>query len=247
MEPGAPAVADLAPGLPVRVTADAVWLGDDVRVDVRGAVTVDVQLPATAPMPPVPRLVAMALARSRGGLLPAVAGVLRIGPAPADPLAQLAAPRLLRLARATAHADAAGCRSAAISLLGLGPGLTPAGDDVLVGWAAALWASGAANRRLVRRVRSGLLAAAAERTTDLSRAFLAAALAGAVGEPLRGVIGRPDPAAVTGLLDVGATSGADCIAGYLLARRAWHLAARDPASCLASALPRGVVLAADSA
>lgn len=219
-DPSAPAMADVAPGLEVRVSGDALWLGRAVRVALRAATTVGVEpRAATRPREPVGLLVTTALARTRGGLLPAAAGVLRLGPTPDEPLARVAAPWLVRLAGATDRLDVAECRRAAIALLGLGPGLTPSGDDVLVGWAAALWASTSEVRRLAHEVRAALLAAAAERTTALSQAFLSAALAGAIAEPLRRFVRRPDPVSLDGLLQVGATSGADSLAGYLLARR----------------------------
>jgi hypothetical protein len=228
---GAPVMAGVAPGLEVRVSANALWLGQAGRVDLRVAATVGVEPRAEAgPREPAGSLVATALARTRGGLLPAAAGVLRLGPTPDELLARVAAPRLARLAVATDRLDAAECRCAAIALLGLGPGLTPSGDDVLVGWVAALWASTREARRLVQEVRAELLAAAAERTTALSGAFLSAALAGAIAEPLHRFVRRPGPVSVDGLLQVGATSGADSLAGYLLAQRPRPGAIRSPSS-----------------
>src|SRR5262249_35064609 len=118
---------------------------------------------------------------------------------------------------ATAEADVAKCQAAAASLLGLGPGLTPAGDDLLVGWASALWTGGSGSRRLLGRVRPPLLEAARRRTTALSRAFLAAALEGAAAAPLGQLARRPGPGTLAAVLQMGATSGSDCLAGYCLA------------------------------
>ena len=220
----------VVPGSPVRVDAGVVWLGDAIRVDVTRARVIDATLPVLAPMPSVHAVCRTALARVRSGLLPALAGILGIVPLPDDSLAPLAAPRLARLACATACAHADLCQQAARALLGLGPGLTPAGDDLIAGWVAGLWTSGTEGRQLVHLVGRGLLAAAAERTTPLSRAFLAAALAVAAAEPLGRTIRRPEPAMISALLRTGATSGADSLAGYLLAR--W---ARDPATLPAAA------------
>jgi len=111
------------------------------------------------------------------------------------------------------------------ALVGLGPGLTPAGDDVLCGVLAALTALG----DLPRRDR---LAAAVEphltRTTTLSAALLRAAAAGH-GLPqltrLLCAVLRGEPAdrvaqALTALLAVGHTSGVALAAGALLTLRA---------------------------
>jgi hypothetical protein len=146
--------------------------------------------------------------------------VLARGPVPAGPLADLAAPALAALAAATARADGDGCLAAARRLLGLGPGLTPAGDDGLVGWLAGLWTAGGRARALLETTRPGLLAAARDRTGGLSRAFLAAAAAGVASEPVCAFVATPDAAHRSALLALGATSGGDLLAGYLLARRA---------------------------
>ena len=148
-------------------------------------------------------------------------GALLVGDVPpSDPLARAAAPALARLYRATWARHTADCLAAARPLLGLGPGLTPAGDDCLVGWLSGAWAAGADGRRLVEAVRPGLLAAATHLTTRLSAAFLAAAVNGEAAEPLHGFVLAPTEARLAGLLELGATSGADLLAGYLLARAA---------------------------
>ncbi|MFQ5519944.1 MAG: DUF2877 domain-containing protein, partial [Candidatus Methylomirabilia bacterium] len=71
---------------------------------------------------------------------------------------------------------------------------------------------------LAKAVAPELLAAATDRTGPLSCAFLAAAAAGEAAEPVHGFALVPDSMRLAGLLRVGATSGADLLAGYLLAR-----------------------------
>jgi hypothetical protein len=154
------------------------------------------------------------------GLLPVAGAVLRGTTPPPGPLARIAAPGLAALARATRGRDAEAALTAARALIGLGPGLTPAGDDCLVGWLAGLWAGGERDRALVASTGRGLLAAARERTGPLSCAFLAAAVAGAFAEPVRAFVARPDESRLAALLALGATSGADLLAGYSLARAA---------------------------
>ncbi|MGH7322861.1 MAG: hypothetical protein ACRELA_25005, partial [Candidatus Rokuibacteriota bacterium] len=62
-----------------------------------------------------------------------LAGTLHLIRVPTTPLAQVAAPALACLYGATAAFDVRDCLVAARLLLGLGPGLTPAGDDALEG------------------------------------------------------------------------------------------------------------------
>ncbi len=216
---GWPVTAGLA-GASVRVEAHAIILDEGLRIRLDGARVLDTALPTRAPAPVVSECLAWALARATTGLLPAASALLRGGTSPTDPLSRVALPALARLGAATSARDPAGCLAAARSLLGLGPGLTPAGDDCLVGWLAGAWTAGAAGRHLVDATGPGLLAAATDLTGRLSRAFLAAAVSGEVAQPVHGFALLPDEARLAGLLAQGATSGADLLAGYLLARAA---------------------------
>lgn len=123
------------------------------------------------------------------------------------------------LARGAASLAAGRWAEAVAALAGLGPGLTPSGDDLLCGYAVAL-------HRLDRPEAPALAAALAaldeDRTTPLSRHLLSWAARGVAGEHhldwLDSVLrGAPDPARLERLLAHGATSGADWAAGALLA------------------------------
>ena len=116
------------------------------------------------------------------------------------------------------HADA--CRHAA-SMLGLGPGLTPSGDDFLVGLFAMLnvadspcqgWLDGGAQ----------VLLHAEHATNAISLAALTAAAGGRVRESITALIdsllhGTPALLAepLRRVLAIGATSGADLVVGLL--------------------------------
>ncbi len=111
---------------------------------------------------------------------------------------------------------------AAAGLAGLGGGLTPSGDDYLIGTMHALWAI--LPEAEARTLSRPLAHAALPRTTDLSGAWIYAAAAGEAGEYwhdlfealLReGSSGLEIP--VRRLLRVGHTSGADALAGFLVA------------------------------
>ena len=116
------------------------------------------------------------------------------------------------------------------SLVGLGEGLTPAGDDFLVGLLAGLdgLALDAAKRHFVDAI--GLtLARLAHRTTDVAAHYLRLAARGHYSEVLdclRDALlcrHRCDlvEKALQGALDVGATSGADMVTGLLAGLTAW--------------------------
>ena len=104
---------------------------------------------------------------------------------------------------------------AAEALLGLGPGLTPAGDDVLGG---ALVACAHLGRPQALHVRPRATAA-------LSADLLSHAVHGRAAPPvlalLEALVGtRPGAPALTDLLAVGSTSGHDTATGVLVAARA---------------------------
>jgi hypothetical protein len=131
-----------------------------------------------------------------------------------------------RLCAAASRRDAASVARAAAALAGLGPGLTPSGDDFLAGFAAAwtlgaagLGRDGAARRRVTAAVGSGARAGA----SPLGRAWLAHALRGELPEPmtcfaetLLGAGARALAPAARDVLAVGASSGTDWIVGFLL-------------------------------
>lgn len=137
-------------------------------------------------------------------------------------------PRLAARARAaiTDLAEPSTRIAAAAALAGLGPGLTPAGDDFLVGFMHAAWLRqpGVAAARC-----APLAAAAAPRTHTLSRAWLDAAARGEAGEvwhtflhALTGPAEQTVLAAARRILPTGHTSGADALAGFLFGLESWQ-------------------------
>ena len=123
---------------------------------------------------------------------------------PSGPSGPLAA-----LRGAVRRADLDAALRTATRLVGLGPGLTPAGDDVLAGTTAGLVLLG---HPAAERFGAGVTGLAAGRTTELSRALLRHAAAGRVsGEfaaVLRALVGDGAlPPAIEALLRTGSTSG----------------------------------------
>ena len=116
-------------------------------------------------------------------------------------------------------------------LVGCGPGLTPAGDDLLVGCLAGLWSTAGADPARCGFLR-GLAAAvarAAPATTDISRSYLDAAAQGEFAEAIAvlarcigdGAAAGEVERATADALRVGHTSGADGVGGLLLGLAAW--------------------------
>jgi hypothetical protein len=104
-------------------------------------------------------------------------------------------------------------------LAGMGGGLTPAGDDFLIGLIHGLWAIKIDQAQpLCRRIAQ----TAAPRTNTLSASWLQAASAGEATQTWHDflhAIPAESPAkiqsAIQKLIDVGHTSGADALAGFL--------------------------------
>lgn len=126
-------------------------------------------------------------------------------------------------------------------LLGLGPGLTPSGDDFLAGALLALASLGLSDLRdtLWDRLRAQL-----DRTHDISAAHLRSAAAGyaasalheAIDATIGGRIDRVAPALVA-LSAIGHSSGRDAFAGALVVLRAVNgCAARGGGSMQTSAV-----------
>ena len=120
-------------------------------------------------------------------------------------------------ARAIRDRDPRGLARASRSLMGLGEGLTPAGDDWLVGTLAALHRLGQHWAFADGHLASVLVGEAIGRTTTIGAAFLAHALAGEFSEPARDLVTAESlpraRAAAARLAAMGATSGADTLAG----------------------------------
>lgn len=134
--------------------------------------------------------------------------------------------------RAAVAALAAGGDAGPVrAVVGLGIGLTPSGDDALVGALCVLAAAGEPWAAAGRHLEPWLAGDGRGRTTDVSASYLRLAVAGAFSTPLGRLVaaladGVPDATlidAVRGLAAIGATSGMDAVVG---AQVAWeHLVA----------------------
>lgn len=132
------------------------------------------------------------------------------------------------LTRALLAGDAPAVERAVRGLLGLGPGLTPAGDDFLTGLAVVVAQPGSRNP-LFGRIARDVVARHPGRTTLLSRTTLREALAGRARENVLDLLrrllrpGGGEPAQlaeqlrgpVKAVVGIGHTSGTDLVSGVL--------------------------------
>jgi hypothetical protein len=149
------------------------------------------------------------------------------------PLARVARPRLAKFVgwakrrRRVPTIDGRGGHGASrlsppYDLVGLGPGLTPSGDDFLMGALAVLDALG--RTKMHAALGHAVAAAALTLTSPLSACFLRAAAAGHVGERVHGMVAATligdVEAALAAARRIGHTSGWDALAGVATTLRA---------------------------
>ena len=116
-------------------------------------------------------------------------------------------------------------------LIGLGSGLTPSGDDFIVGYLAGLWSTAGSDPSRLRFMSSlgAWLSQAAAGTNAISCTYIKSAVNGNVSEPIATLAQRVGLAksmdsvrkAARIALQVGHTSGTDGVLGLLLGCTAW--------------------------
>ena len=121
---------------------------------------------------------------------------------------------------ALANANISTARKAAAQLAGLGQGLTPSGDDFIMGAILAAWIIHPIE--IAKVFADDLAKTAASLTTSLSAAFLISAGKGEAGslwhDLFDGLISENTMAihsALEGLLNIGHSSGADALSGFI--------------------------------
>jgi hypothetical protein len=157
--------------------------------------------------------------------------------------------------QAIAAGDVEHMCAVACGLIGLGPGLTPSGDDFLVGCLRGLWLMSrdeAAIREVFARLGARLLPDLKARTTQVGAEFIRYALEGSFAEILdhaaQALVAPAQPPTVTAttghLLAQGDTSGCDTMRGLLTCIDALSA---DTARHRSPALEGGAAVAATSA
>jgi Protein of unknown function (DUF2877) len=234
---------EVAPGMPARLSGAEIRLAGGTVFSLAGAMDWRPRRPPEWHVAHLRRgLAALARAAARraprdgfGCLIPAlVDGERRAAVDDTDsPLLRRAAAGASALARWLARDAAPQPPAQARALIGLGPGLTPSGDDLIAGALIALRAF--SHPDAAEQLGAWALPLAATRTGAISRAHLAAAAAGEGAEPLHRALAAICAAAEVDLereLDaadrIGHCSGWDALAGIALAGAA--LAGKRPLS-----------------
>ena len=132
---------------------------------------------------------------------------------------------------ATGNLQVDGAITAIRPLIGLGSGLTPSGDDFIVGYLAGLWSTAGSDSSRLRFLSflGAWLSQAAAGTNAISRTYIKSAVNGNVSEPiatLAQLFGQAKSLdsvreATRTALQVGNTSGTDGVQGLLLGCIAW--------------------------
>jgi hypothetical protein len=135
---------------------------------------------------------------------------------------------LLNATRQYELADA----SAVHSLIGLGPGLTPSGDDILVGYLAGLWCTVHRSSERAQFISSlgKTIIELSDKTTDISRTYLHHAVRGQISSRLAILAeaicsgANPGQLHITAetAMSVGHTSGMEVVTGLLMGLAAWE-------------------------
>lgn len=222
--------------------------GSDFSVDLRPgrlwhidlqALHIDLRQPSQARSWAVARSELKAF-RRRSGLLE-ILGIVSLLKEQSDRLAPRevflppsarAVPALLQATRDFQPEDA---KASIRPLIGLGPGLTPSGDDFLVGYLAGLWST-ADNSAARMQFLAGLdveISEAARHTNEISCAYLRSAAKGYVSEPIAKLAQQIREAnntrcvrvATQTALQVGHSSGVDGVLGLLSGCLAWQSSA----------------------
>lgn len=220
--------------------------GPELSVDLRTAILwhidlkelgIDVRLPAQAQSWAVAWSELKKTCRHRSGLSSIVAPLRHsdeqsISSATSKVLRQQATHTIPALLRATRDFQLHNALTSVRPLIGLGPGLTPSGDDFLVGYLAGLWCTAGNDPSRIRflTVLGSELSEAARNTNDVSYAYLRSATKGHVSEPIAKLaqqLKQPNNmssvrAAAQTALQIGHTSGGDGVLGLLLGCIAWQ-------------------------
>ncbi|HSB25534.1 MAG TPA: DUF2877 domain-containing protein [Burkholderiaceae bacterium] len=212
----------------------------DVGEPVRGgagalhSARAEVRWPHARMWRPAHRTVRLAQARIDDHLGCAAAHLARLRAQRSSVVEHAAAATVTALLAACRQSDGRRAAAHAARLVGWGEGLTPAGDDFLVGLCAGLDAQidGNLARRACRDAIGSAMVASTPRTTTISAHYLRLAAAGHFQERLLAardaLLSSESPQqcdeALRAACAVGATSGADSVAGLLAGLTVWPAA-----------------------
>lgn len=199
------AAGELEPGAPVRGGPEGVRLGRRLLRWSAELRRTDTAIPRSG-CPPQNWQAPLALLRNRQSELE--------GSALTDALYRRLRQAMDDLWRGLRAGEAAAVRAGCLACIGLGQGLTPSGDDMLLGSMAALHMyCPALADRLAAEIRPLL-----DRTNDISRSYLELALAGYAATPVLAAAAELSAGGTEGarlLMTIGHSSGCDILEGMV--------------------------------
>lgn len=144
-------------------------------------------------------------------------------------LSQKMSKPVMQLMLSTGQFNIQASLQAARDMIGLGPGVTPSGDDILIGFFAGLWSLvGESQARLTFIQSFGrALMSIATSTNEISRTYLYHATQGQFSSSLSDLAralakGGDLEETAQATMHVGHSSGMDSITGFLIGLRAWN-------------------------
>jgi hypothetical protein len=146
-----------------------------------------------------------------------------------SPLGQRISKPMMQLINSTKQFDVQGSTQAAEKLIGVGLGVTPSGDDILIGFLAGLWSrAGHSPIQLsfVRLLGSEIIRIA-KQTSEISRTYLYHAAQGQFSSSLSTLAeaiakGNGVEHATHEAMRIGHSSGMDSVTGLLIGLCAWN-------------------------
>jgi hypothetical protein len=148
-----------------------------------------------------------------------------------SPLSQKMSRPVMQLVTSTERFDVQNSILGAKKMIGLGPGVTPSGDDFLVGFLAGLWSTAGTDRGPLSFIASfgKTLMEVAKQTNEISRTYLYHAVRGQFSSSLSVFLeaiatGQDVEQAVQETMAVGHSSGMDSVTGLLIGLAVWNVA-----------------------
>ena len=155
-----------------------------------------------------------------------------------SPLSQRMSKPVMQLLTAAEQFDVQDSTDAAKKMVGLGPGVTPSGDDILIGFLAGLWSMAGGNQTQLSFIRlfGNEIIQLAKQTSEISRTYLHHAAQGQFSSSLSTLAeaigtGNGVEQATREAMRVGHSSGMDSVNGLLVGLCVWNnlsLAALSP-------------------
>ncbi len=153
-----------------------------------------------------------------------------------SPLSQRMSRPVMQLIASAGQLDIQASIQAADKMIGLGPGVTPSGDDILIGFLTGLWSTAGQNQMRLSFIRSfgDLLLQIAKQTNEISRTYLHHATHGQFSSSLSMLAesiatGGSVKETIKEAMQVGHSSGMDSVTGLLIGLCVWNQESPSPA------------------